>query len=296
MRKMSTPVRRGLGHEGIRDRGRVRRVADRVAAAQQHLDGDVRQRLAHGGEPLPRVLAEEAERDVVGRAAPGLDAEQTGREPGDVRQHRDEVLGAHARREQGLVRVAERRVGDRESGLRAERGGEAGGAELEQALARSVGRRELEIDVGQLQGGVEQPLAVAVGLVDRHVGEPVQDLGAAVLRLVPAHEPRPLLDERRAQVARHEVGVVEHGLQERDVGGHAAQAELGESAAGPHDRRREVAAAAGHLDEHRVEVRADLGAGGDRAAVEPDARAARRAVGRDLAGVGPEARPPGPRW
>ena len=133
--------RRGLGHEGIRDRGRVRRVADRVAAAQQHLDGDVRQRLAHGGEPLPRVLAEEAEGDVVGRAAPGLDAEQAGGEPGDVRQHRDEILGAHARGEQRLVRVAERRVGDREGGLRAERGGEAGGTELEQALARPVGRR-----------------------------------------------------------------------------------------------------------------------------------------------------------
>ena len=212
-----------------------------------------------------------------------------------MRQHRDEVLRAHARREQGLVRVAERRVGDGEGRLRAQGGGEAGGAELEQALARSVGSRALEVDVGELQRGVEQAVTVAVRLVDGHVGEPVQDLRAAVLRLVPAHQPRPLLDERGAEVARHEVGVIEHRLQERDVGGHAAQAELGKSAPGSHDRRREVAAAAGDLDEHRVEVRADLGAGGDRAAVEADARAARRAVGRDLAGVGPEARRPGPR-
>ena len=68
--------RGGLAHEGLGDLGRVRRVADRVAAAQQHLDGDVRQRLADGGEPLPGVLAEEAERDVVGRTAPGLHREQ----------------------------------------------------------------------------------------------------------------------------------------------------------------------------------------------------------------------------
>ena len=51
----------------------------------------------------------------------------------------------------------------------------------------------------------------------------------------------------------------------------------------------EVAAAAGELGQHRVEVRADLGAGVGRAAVEADAGAAGGAVRRDLAGVGAEA-------
>ena len=55
------------------------------------------------------------------------------------------------------------------------------------------------------------------------------------------------------------------------------------------DRVGEVAAAAGELDQHRVEVRADLGTGVDGAAVEPDAGAARRAVGADRAGVRAEA-------
>src|SRR5690606_30915028 len=41
--------------------------------------------------------------------------------------------------------------------------------------------------------------------------------------------------------------------------------------------------------QHRVEVGRDLHARGDRSAVEPDAGAARRAVGRDLARVGAEA-------
>ena len=51
---------------------------------------------------------------------------------------------------------------------------------------------------------------------------------------------------------------------------------------------REVAAPASQLDQHRIEMRADLGAQ-VRAAVQPDARAARESVGGDAAGVGAEA-------
>ena len=90
-------------------------------------------------------------------------------------------------------------------------------------------------------------------------------------------------------VAGDEVGIVQHGLQEGDVGGDAADAELGQGAAGAGHGGRVVAAAAGQLDQHRVEVRADLGAGVDGAAVEPDTGAAGGTVAGDLADVGPEA-------
>ena len=60
------------------------------------------------------------------------------------------------------------------------------------------------------------------------------------------------------------------------------------AAARPGYRGREVAAPAGQLDQHRVEVRADLRAEVG-AAVEPDARATGGAVGADPSGVGPEA-------
>jgi hypothetical protein len=277
-----------LLHEGLGDLGGVRRVADGVAPAQQHLDGDVGQRLAHLGEPLPRVLAEEAQGDVVGGAAPRLHREQLGGEARDVRHDRHEVLGAHARREQRLVRVAEGRLGDGERGLGAQGGGEAGRSQLEQTLARARGRGPCEIDLGQLARGVDRSPAVAVRLVDGDIGEPVEDLGAAVARLPSAHEPGALLDERGRHVAGEEVGVVEHRLQEGDVGRHPAQAEFREAPpCAPHGRG-EVAAAADHLHEHRVEVRRHLRAGGDGPSVETDARPARRAVGRDLARVGSE--------
>ena len=84
-------------------------------------------------------------------------------------------------------------------------------------------------------------------------------------------------------------GVVEHGLQERDVGGDAADAELGESAPGARDRGREVAAAAVIFTSIESKCGLIWAPAADRAAVEADAGAARRAVGRDLAGVGSEA-------
>ena len=68
--------RRGLLDERVGHLGRVRRVADGVAAAQQHLQADVRHGLAQRGQPLPRVLGEEAQRDVVGGAAPALQRQQ----------------------------------------------------------------------------------------------------------------------------------------------------------------------------------------------------------------------------
>ncbi len=173
--------------------------------------------------------------------------------------------------------------------MRTEGVGEAAGSELEEPLAGSRGRRLPEVDVGQLVDGPHDRGARPVRLVDGDVGEPVEDLRPAVLRHVAAHEPRPLVDEGGADVARLEVGVVEHTLEEGDVRGDAAAPELGQGALGPRDGGREVAPAAGELREHRVEVRADLRAGRDRAAVDADPAAARRAVRRDLAGVRAEA-------
>ena len=84
MRKMSRPVRAASSTKASVTFVGYGRVAHGVAAAQQHLERDVGHRLAQQGEPLPRVLAEEAQRDVVGRAAPGLHREQLGGEPRDV--------------------------------------------------------------------------------------------------------------------------------------------------------------------------------------------------------------------
>ena len=101
-----------LGHERVGHRGRVRRVADGVAPAQQHLQRQVGHGLAQRGEPLPGVLGEEAQRHVVRRPAPRLHAEQLGGEAGHVTGDVQQVTGAHPRGQERLVGVTEGRSGD----------------------------------------------------------------------------------------------------------------------------------------------------------------------------------------
>ena len=185
-------ARGGLADERVGDLGRVRRVAHGVAAAQQHLDRDVRQRGAQAVEALPRVFAEEAERDVVRRAAPRLDRQQ-------LRASAARRTGRRVTRSFVRTRVASsdwcasRKVVSvtASGGLLAQRPGEAGGAELEQALAGSrraaSARRSM---LRQLQARVDGERVLAVRLVDRRVDEPVEHLAAAVLRLAAAQQLR----------------------------------------------------------------------------------------------------------
>ncbi len=248
--------------------------------------------FGHGGpqrrEPFPRVLGEEPQRDVVGRAAPALQAEQLGGQPGDVRRGGHQVARAHPGGEQGLVRVAEGGVGDGHGLLRAEPGGETVGTERGELLARPVHDRTVQVHPRQLVDRLDPPGPRPVRLVHRRLGEVAEDPGAAVGRAAALQQVRPLVDEARGDPAGAEVGVVEHRGEERQVRRDAADAELGDGPPGPADGVREGVAVAGELDQHGVEVRADLGRD-VRAPVEPDTWSARRAVGADHARVRPEA-------
>ncbi len=125
--------------------------------------------------------------------------------------------------------------------------------------------------------------------VDRDVGEIAEQLGAAVTAHSHLEELRSLVDEARRGGAALEHRVGEHGLEEGDVRRHAADPELRQRPPCPTHGHGEGAAPAGELDEHRVEVRADLGTHEHRATVESHATAAGRAVDGDLTGIRAEA-------
>ncbi len=79
-----------------------------------------------------------------------------------------------------------------------------------------------------------------------------------------------LVDKRGTEVSRDELRVVEYPLEERDVGGDTAKAELGEPSARTGHCGGEIATTAGHLHEHRVKVGRDLRARADRSTIETD--------------------------
>ncbi|MCY1222094.1 hypothetical protein D9M72_341720 [compost metagenome] len=130
---------------------------------------------------------------------------------------------------------------------------------------------------------------VAVGLVDGDLCQPGQQFGAAVRGNAGLEQLGALVDEGGGHIAGNEVLVVQDGLQEGNVGGDAADAELREGSACPGHCCGVVAAAAGQFDQHGVEVRADFGTRVDGAAVEPYTGAAGGTVTGDLSDVGPEA-------
>ena len=71
-------------------------------------------RSRSSGEPLPRVFLEEPHGRVERRPAPHLEREQAGVLRGVDGRDAEHVVGAHPRRQQRLVGVAERRVGEQQ--------------------------------------------------------------------------------------------------------------------------------------------------------------------------------------
>ena len=78
-------------------------VAKDVLAAEEHLKRRLLADLLDLAETLPRILAEEAHADVERRAAPALERVVAG--VVDLFGDLEDVVGAHARRPKGLVRV-----------------------------------------------------------------------------------------------------------------------------------------------------------------------------------------------
>ena len=98
-----------------------------------------------------------------------------------------------------------------------------------------------------------------------------------------------LVDEGGRDIAGDEVLILQNRLQERNIGADPANPELSQRPPGARDCRLKGPSATNELDQHGVEVRADLYADVDGPAVEADARSTGGSVGGDRAGIGPEA-------
>ena len=276
----------GLGDEGTHKVVRIARVADEVRAAQQHLERDVRDLLAQHLQALPRGLVQEAVGGVKRRAAPHLEREAVGEDVGRAVGALDHVAGAQAGAQQGLVRVAHRRVGDEQLLLAEDPVLDGLGAvgveqELEPVLLRDLALRLREARRVVL-------VALGVGIVDLDVGDVFEHAGRAVARFGELEQLRCLVDELRVALAGDKGRVREDVRHERDVRLDAAHVLFIDGAGGLAADGGEGAVPARDLDKQGVVVRRDDRARADVAAVETHAEAAAGAVGLDLAVVGRE--------
>ena len=168
-------------------------------------------------------------------------------------------------------------------------GGKGFRTEIEEALPRALGRGEVEIDRGRaFLPWIELGRCRAMRLVDCDLCQPAQQLGAAVGRGMSGQQFWSLIDEGRRDIAGHEVLVLQNRLEERNIGADTPNPKLGQCPPSAGDCRLEGPSAGNELDQHGVEVGADLHADVDGPAVEADACATGGPVGGDRPGVRPE--------
>ncbi len=243
-------------------------------------------------EPVPRVFLEEPHRGVEGRAAPHLDREDFRAEPAVGVGHAEHVAGPDPGRQQRLVGIAERRVGQQERVLLADPVREALGPQFLEDLPRALGRRRWSCrsSAGPARS-VRAPSGVlshAGETVDDDLGHEGQQLRRPVLRDRELEELGRLVEEPGGGPAFEKIGVVDDVEQERDVRLDPSDAKLAQGPLHPPSGVDEPSTAGADLDQQRVVKRRDDRPGGRQAAVEPEAEAAGRSIVGDLAVVGRE--------
>ncbi len=277
----------GLAHEEPDDVVGVIGVADRVGAAQQHLQQDVRRLLADVDQPLPRVLGKEAHGDVEGGAAPAFQRQKLrqGRRIG--RCDGDQIVRAHARGEQRLVGVAHGGVGHQRAGLAAHPAGEGLRPVTVEALLAAGRWRGSEGRRRHHQRFLLRARAVAgVGMaVHGDVGDVGEELGGAVLTPDRLEQLRRLVDETRGVAGVAEGRVADDVFEEGEIGGDAANAEFAQRPIHARDRLGRGRRPGGDLFQERVVEAGDDRARISGAAIEADAEAGGAAIGGDAAVV-----------
>ncbi len=225
-----------LAHELLDHVVRIVRVAQGVRGPQQHLEQDVRDPLAQIGQSLPGTFLEEPHGRVERRPAPHLDGEQlrAGARVGvGDGQH---VVGAHASRQQRLMGVAERGVGQQQLILLSDPLAELFGPHVQKLLAVAGRDRLLVVEHGP-RGGIAANLGRRVldqGVpVDDDFRQVRQQLGGAVLARHEVEQFRRFIDELGGEAPLDELGVGDQVDQERNIGLHTADAKFRESALHP---------------------------------------------------------------
>ena len=264
----------------------IARIADGIGAADEHLQEDVRRFLAHLAQADPRVFIEEAISYVEGSAAPTFIGEEIRKFLGSRFQDAEHIDGTDARSEQGLMGVAHGRIGEEDLLLFLDPLGE---------FFRSHGIEFLFCPVRisafdrcrQFQGFKSRFILMAgVGIaIDGRIADIFEELRATVLDDGQVEQFRMVIDEVDVVRTSDKFRTLEDVDQEADVGLDAADTKFLEDAEHLLSGFFMGQAISRRLDQQRIVVRRDDGAGIGIAAVEADAEAAAAAVYHDLARI-----------
>ena len=240
---------------------------------------------------MPGAFLEEPHRCVEGRAAPHFEREHLGDEPGVGGGDPQHVIGPQPCRQQRLVGVTHRGVGDQQAALPIDPIDEPFDPFFLPQVAGAGGDRPMGVEFRERCGGQSRRLGAAFDefvAVDDRFGEELEHLRGAVAADRQFEELGGLVDHPRRRFAGEEGRVIHQPRQEGDVRLDAADAEFAEAAVHAGGGFFERPAACGHFDQERIVERVDDRAAEGAAGVEADPEAGRGAVVRDPAVIGAE--------
>ena len=243
---------------------RIIGVAHRIGRTQQHLQGNIRNRLAQCGQAIKRVFLEKTQRDVKGCAAPAFNGEQLRCHVRVVGRNDLHVLAAHARGKQRLVCVAHGGVGETDALFVLEPVGETLGAAFNQDVAGALGRRAVDIRRRQdrcFERTVRHFPAFHFRVaVDDDFANEIEQLGCAILARCELEQLRRGVNEPCRAFAAGKQRVTNHVVHEHQVGGQPANAELGERAMHARNGFIRVIGPGGDFHQQGIVIRGDDGA------------------------------------
>ena len=179
------------------------------------------------------------------------------------------------------MRIAESGVGVEDLLLVAHPAAEGLRAHRVQAVLAALGKRRATTVVGDARFA-EMPVVVDVLdvriAVDRQVGNVFQGLGGAIELLGNPEKLGMVVDEGDRGLSRNERRMFQHVFEKADIGLDPADTKLPQGALSALDGAGQRAALRGHLDQHGIEERGNLGPGISGADIQADTEPGRAAI------------------
>ncbi len=273
------------------------RVSNTVGATEEHLEGNVGNKLAHLAETVPRVLVEEAHGDVKSGTTPAFQTEQVGEGMAGLLGNVEQINSTDTSGKKRLVSITPSGIHEKTSLVLANGLGKGLGALLDDDVSPALLARLADVDLGTIRSDDlrNDDVALKLGLtnltldgaaVDGNVAEVGEQLLASVLAAKEIKERRGVVDEGSPAVALDEGGMGEQTGQEGNVGLDTTDTELNEGTENLSTGDFVGGAVAGTLDQHGIVEGCDDGTGKTVATVETNTGTAGSSVDLNLAGIG----------
>ena len=259
-------------------------IAHGVGAAEQHLERNIGDLFPEQIQPLPGIFMQKPVSNIEGCAAPHFQREAIRQNICGAVCALDHIAGTHSGGQQGLMGIAHGGIGNQQLLLiHHPLGQRLGSLCIQQLLEAVLGMTGA---LGKSGGIVLLPLSV--GICHLNVGDVLEHAGCTILGIGDIEQLGRFVNKLGMALARHKGRMAQNIGNKGNIGLYAAHPNLADGAKSLPAGALEGVIPAGDLNQQRIIVRGNHGAGGGITAIETHAVAAAGAIGGNLTVIGSE--------